>query len=109
MYLNPKTFKCKQCGECCETVVKLTTKEIKAIEDKGYNDFLEIDPIKGKNKDCLKRINQKCIFLKDDYCEIYEIRPKTCRLYPFISKNLKINSCKPRDVFPFYKNVRNFQ
>lgn len=111
MYLNPKTFTCNQCGECCEIVVILTKKEIKAIKNLGYKEdyFLIIDPIKGIKKNCLKRTNGNCVFLikKGDkhYCKIYKIRPKTCRLYPFLNKNIKISSCKPRDVFPFYKNI----
>ena len=109
MYLTPKSFKCNRCGECCKIVVKLNEKEIKAINNSGYKDFLTKDPIKGKNIDCLKRINGNCVFLKkkgNKYsCEIYDIRPKTCRLYPFIDKNIKISSCKPKEVFPFYKLV----
>lgn len=62
MYLTPKSFKCKQCGECCKIVVKLNEKEIKAIKKSGYKDFLAKDPIKGKNIDCLKRINGNCFF-----------------------------------------------
>lgn len=109
MYLNPKTFKCQQCGECCKIVVTLTEKEIKAIKQRGYKDFLIKDPIKGKKKNCLKRINRNCVFLTKKgnkyYCKIYDIRPKTCRLYPFLNKNIKISSCKPKDVFPFYRLI----
>lgn len=104
MILNPKTFTCNQCGECCRIVVKLTNNEIKAIKEKSYKDFLVKDPIKGKDY-TLKRVSGNCVFLKDNKCEIYETRPETCRKYPFLDKNIKISSCKPKDVFPFYKNV----
>jgi len=104
MYINSKTFKCKQCGECCKIVVKVSNNEINRIKQQGHKDFLEKDPIKGKGY-ALKRINGNCVFLKDNKCEIYEIRPEICRLYPFLDKNVKISSCKPRDVFPFYKNI----
>ncbi len=104
MYLNKKNFKCNQCGECCKIVVKVSKEEINKIKNKGYKDFLEIDPIKGKDY-VLKRVNGICVFLTDNKCEIYNIRPKICRLYPFLDKNAKIKSCKPRDLFVFY-NLR---
>lgn len=109
MYINPKTFTCNQCGECCKIVVKLSKEEINKIKNRGYKDFLVNDPIKSGKNNCLKRINGICIFStkKENkyYCKIYDIRPKICRLYPFINKNIKISSCNPKDVFPFYKNI----
>jgi Fe-S-cluster containining protein len=33
----------------------------------------------------------KCVFLKDNSCSIYKIRPLICRFYPFQLKNLRTN------------------
>ena len=33
----------------------------------------------------------KCVFLKDNSCSIYQIRPLICRFYPFQLKNLRNN------------------
>ncbi len=36
-----------------------------------------------------KTENGKCIFLKDNLCSIYEVRPLVCRVYPFQLKSLR--------------------
>ncbi len=95
--LNPKTFRCKRCGECCKLyTIKLTNDDIRKIEKKyNKNYFLSCDEI--ENYFVLKRINNKCLFLrkkKDKYfCEIYDIRPNICQKYPFFKKD--IETCKP--------------
>ncbi|MDO8537948.1 MAG: YkgJ family cysteine cluster protein [archaeon] len=35
----------------------------------------------------LKRKEQDCIFLKDNLCEIHEVKPAPCEMFPFISWN----------------------
>jgi Fe-S-cluster containining protein len=35
----------------------------------------------------IKTEDRKCLFLKDDSCSIYKIRPLICRFYPFQLKN----------------------
>ena len=99
--LNKKTFICKRCGECCKVyTIKLNKKDIKKIEriyNKDY--FLCYDNI--KNFFVLKRIKNKCIFLKKEknsyFCEIYSTRPEICKKYPFFRKN--IESCRPVHMF----------
>jgi Fe-S-cluster containining protein len=62
----------------------------------------------------------KCLFLKDNRCTIYEIRPLICRFYPFELKNLGnnrysfsyTNQCPgigkgPKLKTPFYKKLFN--
>jgi len=97
-YLNPKTFKCTKCGECCRPIVKVSTKDISRIEKSGAQDFIVQDPIGGKAK-TLKQVNGICMFLKrkneEFYCSIYDHRPKVCREYPFVKDNLKLTDCVP--------------
>ena len=38
-----------------------------------------------------KNEDGKCVFLKDNSCSIYQIRPLICRFYPFQLKNLGNN------------------
>lgn len=97
--LTPQTFKCKRCADCCKYLtIKLYKKDIKEIKRAGYAQdfFIEYDThIKSP---IIKIKNNKCVFLSKKgnryYCKIYKIRPKVCRLYPFVNEN-KIESCKP--------------
>lgn len=96
--LDPKSFKCRRCGECCNKyLIKVSDKDVHELEKLGYNeeDFAEYDP--AINKKVLKKTNSRCIFIKkkkDGYfCQVYRSRPLVCVRYPFFKKN--IESCKP--------------
>lgn len=71
------------CYECClDTEMPLTEKDITRISELGFNieEFLE-------EKDgfmVLRNIDNKCFFLKNGRCTIYENRPEGCRYYPLI-------------------------
>lgn len=104
--LNPKTFKCERCGECCnKCIIKLNNKDLIEIKKQGYkeDDFCDYDSL--INKKVLKKIDNKCIFIKkkgkEYFCQIYSIRPLVCRRYPFFKKNIK--SCKPILFSNLYK------
>jgi len=98
--LTPESFDCnRKCADCCKDLtVKLAKKDIEAIKREGFDSgfFLDYDTHIGSP--VLKLENGKCVFLvkKKDryYCKIYEIRPKVCRVYPFVNSN-EIESCKP--------------
>lgn len=113
--LNKNNFKCERCGECCKTyTVVLYGEDIKDIEKLGYPKefFTEKDynTEESTAQYVLKRENGQCIFLKlknnEPFCEIYENRPKICRIYPFFKE--EISSCKPKDLVKkphFYKSI----
>ena len=71
------------CYECClETEMPLSEKDITRISNLGFKieEFLE-------EKDgfmVLRNIENKCFFLKDGRCSIYEDRPEGCKYYPLI-------------------------
>ncbi|MEA2036463.1 MAG: YkgJ family cysteine cluster protein [Nanoarchaeota archaeon] len=100
--LDPKTFVCKRCAECCiKYIVKLHKADIERIIKLGYKkeDFAEIDKnLKEKENTVLKK-NDKywCVFLTKDQrgysCKIYDSRPIVCKKYPFIQE--KVETCKP--------------
>lgn len=76
-------FRCKKCGVCCRLQppdVNLT--EQKQIEAKGFTGFLATPDETG-----LMWIRRKkdgsCFFLKNNACEVYDVRPAICRLEPF--------------------------
>ena len=82
---------CRACGECCkiEGFVFLEKWEAERIAD-----FLGIDTYDFTDKYCRiverKRLALKdkegtneCIFLKNNECLIYDVRPEQCKNYPF--------------------------
>jgi len=75
-------FNCQMCGNCCRLrIISVTDDDIKRISEKGYKDFYA----KKGNEYWMKRVKGRCIFLKDDKCSIYEIRPEICRKFPFFN------------------------
>ena len=87
--LHKQAFKktdCLQCANCCRTLgPRLTDKDIgqiaKALRIKPFKvieNYLKID----EDNDYVFQ-SMPCPFLMDDnYCSIYESRPKACREYP---------------------------
>ncbi|MBW2989430.1 YkgJ family cysteine cluster protein [Candidatus Woesearchaeota archaeon] len=108
--LTKQNFTCnRSCAECCKhLIVKLSKKDIGAIEKKGHkkSSFVEFDDI-IKNP-VLKRAEKGCLFLSKRkgmyFCTIYDIRPEVCRLYPFVDSE-EVESCRP-DLFR-YKHVKS--
>jgi Fe-S-cluster containining protein len=79
-----KCTKCKEKLNCCQLFDKLNSpslseEEVNIIKEK-YTDFLDNT---CNNTYTIKTINNTCIFYKNNKCEIYDIRPLDCRLYPF--------------------------
>ena len=101
-YAEGLRFKCTECGQCCTGspgYAWVTEEEIEAIAN-----YLSI----SKEKFCQKYIrivdgrfslieqrsptNPKdydCVFLKDKKCQVYPVRPKQCRTFPWWPINLK--------------------
>lgn len=82
-------FKCIRCGNCCRLgFIELSDGDIDCIRKDGHDDFVDI--IKsGKRK--LKKDRGLCVFLKDNSCSIYNVRPEVCRKFPFFSLYGRIN------------------
>jgi len=57
------------------------SKKVIAETDFGVFEFLELS-VGTKNAVLLK----PCPFLKEGRCEVYDLRPKSCREYPFTEK-----------------------
>jgi uncharacterized protein len=93
--ITKNNFKCGQCAECCKLLtVKISNKEIKKIQEKGYDDFFfQYDEHIDSN--ILERDDNGCVFLNGNKCKIYDIRPKVCSDYPFVEGN-EIETCKPK-------------
>ncbi len=82
------SFNCKRCGYCCTLVPRLGFFEMIKIWLKGNRNFIEKD---GAGRRCIKLVDGDCYFLerKDGKtsCRIYDVRPQTCRDFPYGEKN----------------------
>jgi Fe-S-cluster containining protein len=81
-----KKIDCLDCAYCCKSLgPRITDKDIDRIskflklsKDKFISNYLVID----EDKDFVFA-NMPCPFLMDDnYCFIYDVRPKACKEYP---------------------------
>lgn len=77
-------FECKKCGECCrDCPVQLIDEELMVLlkrdGDKVF-DLLDEDVITGN------ALKAPCSYLKNNACEINDIKPFVCRVYPFTLK-----------------------
>lgn len=96
-YAEGLNFKCTGCGKCCTGspgYVWVTLNEIEEIADHlqlSLDEFSQKYLRKVKGRFSLKEhpSTYDCAFLKDNKCEIYEVRPTQCRTYPWWPKNLK--------------------
>ena len=81
---------CLQCANCCKTTGPLFTnadveriaKHLKMKPQQFTERYLRVD----EDKDLVLQ-NVPCAFLgADNYCGIYEVRPKACREYPHTNR-----------------------
>lgn len=77
---------CLQCANCCKTIsprynatdIKRISKHLGMKEAAFTEKYLRID----EDGDYINK-SQPCPFLgEDNYCSIYEVRPRDCRKYP---------------------------
>ena len=95
-YQQGLKFECTGCGECCKIPggqVEISEKEAEGIAE--YMD-LPVDILLDdyctitKGRILLKENTRKaCIFLKENRCIVYPVRPLQCRTFPFWPENLE--------------------
>lgn len=90
-------FRCTKCGICCgdtkekirhilllnleaEQIAKATSRPISAFVEKIEKSAPYVHEMKKTEE------NGKCVFLENNRCTIYPIRPLICRFYPFALK-----------------------
>ena len=101
-------FNCNKCGLCCGDTKQKTRRillleyEKKCITLKTSRLVADFSlRINGKLPYVyeMKKTNEgKCVFLKENQCTIYSIRPLICMFYPF---ELKFDINKEKYVFDF--------
>jgi Fe-S-cluster containining protein len=96
-YKDGLRFKCTGCGQCCTGspgYVWLSEEEAVAIAEHlqiSLKEFLKKYTRLIKGRLSLKEHPQNfdCVFLKGARCEIYPLRPKQCRTFPWWPENIK--------------------
>lgn len=96
-YKSGLRFACTGCGACCTGspgFVWVSDQEIEEIAQ-----YLAIDPtlfqrryvrlVWGRKALVELRKNYDCIFLKENKCSIYPVRPLQCKTFPWWIENLK--------------------
>jgi len=94
-------FRCGRCGLCCGDakdkirsilLLKIEADHISKRTLIDLDEFAEkIEGFEPYVYQMRKTEDGKCLFLKDNSCSIYQIRPLICRFYPFQLKNLGNN------------------
>jgi Fe-S-cluster containining protein len=90
-------FKCTECGQCCTGapgyiwMVEEEMEKISAYLDISVQEFIQRYTRRVKERLSLleKPKTFDCIFLKDRKCQIYPVRPKQCRTFPWWPQLLK--------------------
>ena len=102
------SFECNRCGLCCGDtkqktrrilLLKLKPKKLLHIPLSRYPIFQrEIKDKLPYGYEMKKTSEGKCVFLKDNQCSIYPLRPLICMFYPF---ELKFDKDQNLHVFDF--------
>jgi len=99
-------FICDRCATCCGDtkervrlilLLKIEAERIARKTLKGIGEFAE--KIEGSEPYIywMKKADEgKCVFLKNNSCSIYQVRPLICRFYPF-----QLSSKNNRPVFTY--------
>lgn len=101
-------FSCSRCGLCCRDTeqkirhILVLEAEAKIIASQTARDVTDFS-FQIANKFPfgyeMKKTNEgKCVFLKQNQCTLYQLRPLICRFYPF---ELKFDKGKQLHVFDF--------
>ena len=101
------SFRCAKCGICCgdtkektRCILLLTpeAEQISKTTSQPTSQFaVKIEGREPYRYEMKKRVEDgKCVFLENDRCTIYSVRPLICRFYPF-----ELNSCGGKYSFRF--------
>lgn len=81
-----ETFSCLDCANCCKTIgPRLTDKDIDRLAKHlrmKPSAFIEQYVVTDEDNDFVFREHPCPFLLPDNYCMVYESRPKACREYP---------------------------
>lgn len=90
-----KKVKCKKCGWCCKAQnAMLTIDDVKRLCTYLKCNYEELrEKYLDKNMK-IPYLKSPCPFLDgEDKCTIYNIRPKVCKIYPFVDFFMVVKPC----------------
>ncbi len=94
-YKEGLRFQCTGCGKCCTGAPGFVFVSQEEIEEMAKHLGMPVALFKrkyvknrGNRLLLVEKKNHDCIFLKDNKCSIYQVRPKQCRTYPWWKENL---------------------
>ncbi len=91
-------FGCNQCGDCCRQMrIPPSHRDLLRIQtqhSEPLHHWLQFYPLEATHPDVvwleqqpgmllLRQQSGACVFLKDNACSIYNVRPRVCRIWPF--------------------------
>jgi len=98
-------FDCLECANCCKSIspiiyekdIDRIARKLKIKPAKFTEEYLKID----EEGDYVFKKTPCPFLLPDNYCSIYEVRPKSCRDYPHIDHRnfIKIISDSVKNTF----------
>jgi len=99
-------FRCGGCGTCCHLWIPVTEEDVQRLMEAtgrpveqivqfvepsrfgaspGTVAWIKFGPRRRDRRVmCLREIRDKCLYLKNDRCIVYEHRPVVCREHPFV-------------------------
>ncbi len=114
-------FDCLDCANCCKTIgPRLTNKDIERLAKHlkiKLHDFINQYILTDEDGDYIFKEHSCPFLLPDNYCIVYENRPKACREYPHTDRKrfyqileLSNKNCETcpvvYDIFEELKNKR---
>lgn len=90
-----KKIKCKKCGWCCKNQsAMLTIEDVKRLMVHFKCNYEELSERYLDKRMKIPYLKSPCPFLDDENkCNIYRVRPKVCKIYPFIDFFLVTKPC----------------
>lgn len=106
-----KRIDCKKCGNCCKQLYPdIIPNDIKRITSHlGISKASFVKKYLIKNEDGTYRFKKKpCVFLHQNKCKIYHVRPHECKKYPHLQKDISTRTIQffaNAEICPIVYNV----
>lgn len=90
-----KKIKCKKCGWCCKNQsAMLTIEDVKRLVVRFKCTYEQLSERYLDKRMKIPYLKSPCPFLdNDNKCNIYHVRPKVCKIYPFVDFFLVVKPC----------------